>query len=64
MRHVFLASAILALSSCTSFPPVVLSGSYTLPGGKGVVSFHIPFEPALPSTPGSDEASLFPTPQK
>lgn len=64
MKRFLLASTLLALSSCTTLPPVVLSGSYTLPGGKGVVSFHIPFEPALPSTPGSDDASLFPTPQK
>lgn len=61
MKRFLLASAILALSSCTALPPVVLSGSYALPGGKGVISFQLP----LPSGPvGEQDASLFPTNQK
>lgn len=58
MKRFLLASVFLALSSCTALPPVVLSGSYTLPGGKGVISFHVP----LPDGPvGEHDASLFPS---
>jgi len=61
MKRFLLASTLLALSSCTTLPPVVLSGSYTLPGGKGVISFQVP----LPDGPvGAQDASLFPTNQK
>lgn len=57
MKRLFLASITMVLSSCSTLPPIVLSGRYTLPGGKGVVSFYVP----LPTGPvGEHDASLFP----
>jgi hypothetical protein len=37
-----LAALSLGLTGCVSTVPIVLSGSYTLPGGKGIVQIAIP----------------------
>jgi hypothetical protein len=49
-----------------SLHPIVLSGRYTLPGGKGVIAISIPLRPALPQPQQSQEpkAELFPVNQK
>jgi hypothetical protein len=60
-----LAALSLGLTSCVSTVPIVLSGSYTLPGGKGIVQLSIPLSRApLPIEPGLAESTLFPTSQK
>jgi hypothetical protein len=66
MKHLLLASIIPMLSSCMSLHPIVLSGRYTLPGGKGVIAISIPLRPALPQPQQSQEpkAELFPVNQK
>ena len=52
----------LAMPSCISTVPMTLSGSYILPGGKGVVAISIPLRPALPQPQQVTEprAELFP----
>jgi hypothetical protein len=60
-----LAATILGLTGCVSTVPIVLSGTYTLPGGKGIVQIQIPLSRApLPTEPAPAEATLFPTNQK
>ena len=57
-----LVTLTLAMPSCISTVPLTLSGSYILPGGKGVVSISIPLRPALPQPQQATEpeAELFP----
>ena len=57
-----LVTLALAMPSCISTVPLTLSGSYILPGGKGVVAISIPFRPALPQPQQTQEpqAELFP----
>jgi hypothetical protein len=63
--RVVLAAIAFGLTSCVSTVPIVLSGTYTLPGGKGIVQLSIPLSRApLPIEPGPAEATLFPTNQK
>ena len=60
-----LAATILGLTGCVSTVPIVLSGTYELPGGKGIVQISIPLSRApLPTEPGPVEATLFPVSQK
>jgi hypothetical protein len=61
-----LATITLAMASCISTVPLTLSGSYILPGGKGVVAISIPLRPALPQPQQVTEpqAELFPEVQK
>lgn len=65
-----LALAIVAvcIPGCISTIPVTVTGSYMLPGGKGVVTVNIPLyrKPALPQPQQTDEpeAELFPVNQK
>lgn len=54
-----LVTITLAMPSCISTVPLTLSGSYILPGGKGVVSINIPLRP-LPQQVTEPEAELFP----
>ena len=63
--RVVLAAISIGLTSCVSTVPIVLSGSYTLPGGKGIVQLSIPLSRApLPTEQGPAESTLFPTNQK
>lgn len=57
-----LITLTLAMPSCISTVPLTLSGSYILPGGKGVVAISIPLRPALPQPQQTTEpeAELFP----
>ena len=57
-----LVTITLAMPSCISTVPLTLSGSYTIPGGKGVVAISIPLRPALPQPQQVTEpkAELFP----
>jgi hypothetical protein len=61
-----LVTLTLAMPSCISTVPLTLSGSYILPGGKGVVAISIPLRPALPQPQQTKEpeAELFPVNQK
>jgi len=54
-----LVTITLAMPSCISTVPLTLSGSYTIPGGKGVVAISIPLRPA-PQQPHEPKAELFP----
>ena len=64
MRFALVALS-LGLTSCVSTVPIVLSGTYQLPGGKGIVQLSIPLSRApLPIEPGPAESTLFPTNQK
>lgn len=64
----FLITLTLAMPSCISTVPLTLSGSYILPGGKGVVAISIPLyrKPTLPQPQQTEEpeAELFPVNQK
>jgi hypothetical protein len=63
--HFALVAISFGLTSCVSTVPIVLSGSYVLPGGKGIVQISIPLSRApLPIEPAPAEATLFPTSQK
>ncbi len=63
--RVVLAAISIGLTSCVSTVPIVLSGTYELPGGKGIVQIQIPLSRApLPTEPGPAESTLFPTSQK
>ena len=64
--RIALVTLTLAMPSCISTVPLTLSGSYILPGGKGVVAISIPLRPALPQPQQTDEpeAELFPVNQK
>jgi hypothetical protein len=44
-----LAALSLGLTGCVSTVPIVLSGTYTLPGGKGIVQIQIPFSRQPPT---------------
>lgn len=56
-----LVTLMLAMPSCISTVPLTLSGSYILPGGKGVVAISIPLRPLpQPQQVTEPEAELFP----
>ena len=65
-----LALAIIALCipGCITVPPITVTGSYMLPGGKGVVSFNVPLYQRIPlpqpQQEQEPEAELFPEVQK
>lgn len=61
-----LATISCFIPGCISTLPVTLSGSYILPGGKGVIAISIPLKPALPQPAQTTEpeADLFPIQQK